>query len=150
MPPTHLFSHHALKLKKGLIFLPLLHLAHHPQFPCTSSKYPCLAMSTLLYGCSCCGHWLSQLLSLPSHHMDLPTPPYHHLQHLINPLTNSIPRLKTQQQELTTCPALAVVRLLDVKLEKERWWGIIRNRYAQGLADTLSTGKLHHHLRLLG
>ena len=33
---------------------------------------------------------------------------------------------------------------------KERWWGIIRNWYAQGLADTLSTGKLYHHLRLLG
>ena len=129
----------------------ILHIIHNSKsLPHTSSKYPCQAMSTLLYGCSCYGHWLSQLLSLPSHHMDLPTPPYHNLQHLINPLTNSIPHLKIQQQELTTCPALAVVRLLDVKLEKERWWGIIRDWYAQGLADTLSTGKLHHHLRLLG
>ena len=39
---------------------------------------------------------------------------------------------------------------LDVKLEKERWWGIARDWYAQGLADTPGTGKLHHHLGLLG
>ena len=107
-----------------------------PLTSCTSSKCPCLTMSTLLYSCSCCGHWFSQLLSLPSHHMDLPIPPYHHPQHLINPLTNPVPCLRTQQQELTTCPALAAVRLLDVKLEKERWWGIMRDWYAQGLADT--------------
>ena len=44
-----------------------------------------------------------------------------------------------------TCPALAVVRLLDVKPEKERWEGIVRDWYAQGLADTPSTDKLHCH-----
>ena len=96
---------------------------------CTSSKYPYLAMSTLPYSCSCHGHQLLQLLSLPSHHTDIPTSPHHHLQHLINPLTNPIPCLKTQQQELMTCPALAVVRLPDVEPEKERWQGTVRDWY---------------------
>ncbi|KIM82091.1 hypothetical protein PILCRDRAFT_8329 [Piloderma croceum F 1598] len=30
--------------------------------------------------------------------------------------------------------------------EKERWRGIVRDWYAQGLADTPGNGKLHHHL----
>ena len=44
---------------------------------------------------------------------------------------------------------LATVRLLDVEPEKERWQGILRDWYAQGLANTPSTSKFHHHLRLL-
>ena len=44
---------------------------------------------------------------------------------------------------------LAAARLLDVEPEKERWRGIARDWYAQGLADTPGTGKLHHHLGLL-
>ena len=39
---------------------------------------------------------------------------------------------------------------LDVEPEKERWRGIAWDWYAQGLADTPGTGKLHHHLGLLG
>ena len=115
----------------------ILHIIHNPKSPpCTSSKCPCLAMSTLLYGCSCHGHQLSQPLSLLSHHTDLSTPPYHHLQHLINPLTNPIPCLKTQQQELMTCPA---ARLLDVEPEKERQQGTMRDWYTQGLSNTPGT-----------
>ena len=44
---------------------------------------------------------------------------------------------------------LAAAKLLDVEPEKERWRGIARDWYAQGLADTPGTGKLHHHLGLL-
>ena len=44
---------------------------------------------------------------------------------------------------------LAAVKLLDVEPEKERWRGITRDWYAQGLADTPGNGKLHHHLGLL-
>ncbi|EGN96009.1 hypothetical protein SERLA73DRAFT_112057 [Serpula lacrymans var. lacrymans S7.3] len=48
-------------------------------------------------------------------------------------------------------PSVGIVaaRLLDVEPEKERWRGIAREWYAQGLADTPGTGKLHHHLGLL-
>jgi hypothetical protein len=44
---------------------------------------------------------------------------------------------------------LAAAKLLDVEPEKERWRGIARDWYAQGLADTPGNGKLHHHLGLL-
>src|SRR5882762_3707621 len=44
---------------------------------------------------------------------------------------------------------LAAAKLLDVEPEKERWRCIARDWYAQGLADTPGTGKLHHHLGLL-
>ncbi|KAH7915986.1 hypothetical protein BJ138DRAFT_996574 [Hygrophoropsis aurantiaca] len=44
---------------------------------------------------------------------------------------------------------IAAARLLEVEPEKERWRGIAREWYAQGLADTPGTGKLHHHLGLL-
>ncbi|KAH7930887.1 hypothetical protein BV22DRAFT_1054224 [Leucogyrophana mollusca] len=44
---------------------------------------------------------------------------------------------------------IAAARLLDVEPEKERWRGIAREWYAQGLVDTPGTGKLHHHLGLL-
>jgi protein SMG6 len=44
---------------------------------------------------------------------------------------------------------LAAVKLLDVKPEKERRRGIVRDWYAQGLANTPGNGKLHHHLGLL-
>ena len=44
---------------------------------------------------------------------------------------------------------LAAARLLDVEPDKERWRCIARDWYAQGLADTPGTGKLHHHLGLL-
>ena len=39
---------------------------------------------------------------------------------------------------------------LDVEPEKERWQGITWDWYAQGLANIPGTGKLHHHLGLLG
>jgi hypothetical protein len=44
---------------------------------------------------------------------------------------------------------LAAAKLLDVEPEKERWRCIARGWYAQGLADTPGTGKLHYHLGLL-
>ena len=44
---------------------------------------------------------------------------------------------------------LAAAKLLSVEPEKERWRCIARDWYAQGLADTPGTGKLHHHLGLL-
>jgi len=47
------------------------------------------------------------------------------------------------------CIGLAAVKLLDVKLEKERWMGIMRDWYAQGLVDVPGNGKFHHHLGLL-
>ncbi|KAF7964541.1 hypothetical protein HWV62_5931, partial [Athelia sp. TMB] len=44
---------------------------------------------------------------------------------------------------------IAAARLLNVEPEKELWRGIARDWYAQGLADTPGTGKLHHHLGVL-
>jgi hypothetical protein len=41
---------------------------------------------------------------------------------------------------------LAAANLLDVELEKERWCGIAKDWYAQGIADTLGTSKSHHQL----
>ncbi|KAH7889781.1 hypothetical protein F5I97DRAFT_588082 [Phlebopus sp. FC_14] len=48
-------------------------------------------------------------------------------------------------------PSVGVVaaRMMEVEPEKERWRGIAKEWYAQGLADTPGTGKLHHHLGLL-
>lgn len=48
-------------------------------------------------------------------------------------------------------PSVGIVaaRMMDVEPEKERWRGIAKEWYAQGLADTPGTGKLHHHLGLL-
>ena len=50
---------------------------------------------------------------------------------------------------LSPSVGLAAVKL-DVKPERERWRGIARDWYAQGLANMPGTGKLHHHLGLLG
>jgi protein SMG6 len=47
------------------------------------------------------------------------------------------------------CIGLAAAMLLVVEPEKERWMGIARDWYAQGLADAPGNGKLHHHLGLL-
>ena len=109
---------YALKLKRGLLLLPLLHLTHHPQ----SQESPLHIVKMSLPSNEHITVWL-QLLSLPSNYTDLLTSPYHHLQHLINAPTNPIPCLKTQQQELMACPALVAARLLDIKLEKS-WQGI--------------------------
>ena len=46
---------------------------------------------------------------------------------------------------LSSSVRLAAAKL-DVEPEKERWRSIARDWYAQGLADTPGTGKLHHHL----
>ena len=48
-------------------------------------------------------------------------------------------------------PSVGIVaaRLMEVEPEKERWRGIAREWYAQGIADTPGAGKLHHHLGLL-
>ncbi|KZP20887.1 hypothetical protein FIBSPDRAFT_861344 [Athelia psychrophila] len=44
---------------------------------------------------------------------------------------------------------VAAARMMNVEPEKELWRGIARDWYAQGLADTPGTGKLHHHLGVL-
>ncbi|OJA21630.1 hypothetical protein AZE42_09745 [Rhizopogon vesiculosus] len=48
-------------------------------------------------------------------------------------------------------PSIGIVaaRMMDVEPEKQRWRNIAKEWYAQGLADTPGTGKLHHHLGLL-
>jgi hypothetical protein len=48
-------------------------------------------------------------------------------------------------------PSVGIVaaRMMDVEPEKQRWRSIAKEWYAQGLADTPGTGKLHHHLGLL-
>ncbi|KIJ69496.1 hypothetical protein HYDPIDRAFT_79483 [Hydnomerulius pinastri MD-312] len=48
-------------------------------------------------------------------------------------------------------PSVGIIaaRMMDIEPEKERWRGIAKEWYAQGLADTPGTGKLHHHLGLL-
>ncbi|KIJ61387.1 hypothetical protein HYDPIDRAFT_31260, partial [Hydnomerulius pinastri MD-312] len=48
-------------------------------------------------------------------------------------------------------PSVGIIAacMMDIEPEKERWRGIAKEWYAQGLADTPGTGKLHHHLRLL-
>ena len=48
-------------------------------------------------------------------------------------------------------PSVGIVaaRLMEVEPEKERWRGIAKEWYAQGIADTPGAGKLHHHLGLL-
>jgi hypothetical protein len=39
--------------------------------------------------------------------------------------------------------------MMDVEPEKQRWRNIAKEWYAEGLADTPGTGKLHHHLGFL-
>lgn len=48
-------------------------------------------------------------------------------------------------------PSVGIVaaRMMEVEPEKERWRGIAKEWYAQGIADTPGAGKLHHHLGLL-
>ena len=49
------------------------HIIHNPKsLPCTSSKCPCLATSTLLYGCSCHGSSHSHRLYHPIAQISLP------------------------------------------------------------------------------
>ena len=62
--------------------------------------------------------------------------------------THSIPAVRINDSPGPSV-GLAAVRLLDVEPEKERWWGILRDWYAQGLANTPGTGRFHHHLGLL-
>lgn len=44
---------------------------------------------------------------------------------------------------------VTAARMMQVGPEKERWRGIAKEWYSQGLAETPGNGKLHHHLGLL-
>ena len=49
----------------------------------------------------------------------------------------------------TPSVGIAAARMMEIGPEKERWRGIAKEWYSQGLAETPGTGKLHHHLGLL-
>ncbi|KAL4074508.1 hypothetical protein V8B97DRAFT_2092695 [Scleroderma yunnanense] len=49
----------------------------------------------------------------------------------------------------TPSVGIAAARMMEIGPEKERWRGIAKEWYFQGLAETPGTGKLHHHLGLL-
>ncbi|KAG6333998.1 hypothetical protein ID866_5081 [Astraeus odoratus] len=49
----------------------------------------------------------------------------------------------------TPSVGIAAARSMEVEPEKERWRGIAKEWYSQGLSETPGTGKLHHHLGLL-
>ena len=87
---------HAPKLERRPLLLPLLCLTHHPQ----SQESPQHIIKMSLPSNKHITVWLqlpwSPALTATVSTIPLHRSPYHHLQHLINPLTNPIPCLKTQ------------------------------------------------------